>query len=87
MEETEFEFEFERWAPKSKERIIAEGEEIDDIVRLTEFYGGDQAGWKKVKRDACGTVDEEQEVDSIHWYKHKDVGCVDYKCKDLLASR
>ena len=57
------------------------GEEIDDIERLVEFFGGDRAGWKKIKREANGTIDGEPQEEDVHWYEHADVGRVDYKCK------
>ncbi len=82
LREEDCDFAFERWKPGSKEEIMYTGEEIDDITRLVEFFGGDRAGWKKVKRKAYGMIDDETAEEDVHWYEHDDVGRVDYKCKE-----
>lgn len=75
------EHEFMRWADKTPE-VIAQADEIDDIARLMEFYGGEKQGWKKVKQHACMHDDEgAQWIEEIHWYEHDIAGRVDYKIK------
>lgn len=74
------EFLFDRWAGKPAE-VIADGKEIDDVARLTEFYAGKPEEWKKMKRVAYGETEGYEHDIEIHWYENAYVGCVDYKTK------
>ena len=58
------------------------GRKIDDIDRLVSTYKCSAEGWSKEKGrylvyDEYG---EEREVE-LHWYRHADVGSVEYKIK------
>lgn len=73
---------FERWVSSKNEKVIARGEEIDDVKRLLQFYGGDVSGWRKVKNRASVVINDDYEDEAeIHWYEHDKVGRVDYKVK------
>lgn len=73
---------FKRWVNPKNEKVIARGEEIDDIERLIQFYGGTREGWRKMKNIAVATEENGQESQiDIHWYEHDKNGRVDYKTK------
>ena len=75
------EFLFDRWSGKAAE-VIADGKEIDDVARLTEFYAGKPEEWKKMKRVAYGETEEEERREELHWYENEASGAVDYKVKE-----
>lgn len=73
---------FKQWISAKNEKVIARGEEIDDVARLVQFYGGARDGWRKMKNMAIVAIDEvETDIVEIHWYEHADIGRVDYKIK------
>lgn len=74
-------FAFDRWAGKPAE-VIADGKEIDDVARLTEFYAGKPEEWKKMKRVAYGETEEGERREELHWYENEASGAVDYKVKE-----
>ena len=75
---------FQRWKSAKSAKTIARGEEIDDIARLIQFYGGAKEGWRKMKNIASA-IDEEGELYDleIHWYENSEMGKVDYKPKEF----
>ncbi len=58
------------------------GRQIDDIERLVNQYNCDASNWQKEKAQ-FEVYDEYGEIRivELHWYKHPDVGNVEYKVK------
>ena len=73
---------FDRWVSAKKEKVIARGDEIDDVARLIQFYGGKKEDWRKMKNVAA-VIEEDDTMNDydIHWYENDEVGRVDYKTK------